>query len=98
MTTMQNEPPVPDPRVELMERVATLAGQIFCARAGEPIGRRYYGATDAMHDASLLLTVALNAGEVERYLSKAADALELPTIWPTASPDDEPAASDEGPF
>ena len=95
---MQNEPDVPDPRVELMERVATLAGQIFCTRAGEKIGRRFYGASDAVRDAARLLTVALNASEVERYLGKAAEALELPTIWPTASPEDEPAASDEGPF
>ncbi len=84
MTTMQNEPTVPDTRLELMERVAELAGQIFCARAGEPIGKRLYGATDAVREASLLLTVALNAGEVESFLGQAAEALKLPTIWPSA--------------
>ncbi len=94
-TTTQSEESASDPRAILMERVATLAGQIFCARAGEVIGKRSYGAADAVRDASYLLTIALNPGEVERHLAQAAEKLELPTIWPPAPAEDP---GDEGPF
>ena len=96
MTTLpQDEGNAPDPRAILMERVANLAGQIFCARAGEVINKHIYGATDAVRDASYLLTVALNPGEVESHLAQAAEKLKLPTIWPPA-PAEDPV--EEGPF
>jgi hypothetical protein len=65
-----------------MREVRALAGQIFCARAGEPVGNHAYGAREALIDAARVLTLALNSSEVERALGDAALHFGLPTVWP----------------
>ena len=69
-----------------MNQALTLAGQIFCARAGEVVvdGKRNrpYGEIDTLADAARLMTLALNADNLERLLGEAATELGLQTIWP----------------
>jgi hypothetical protein len=73
-------------QAQVMQSLLGLAGQIYCARAGEAVvdGRanRTYDHQDAVSDAAAILTLTFNAAHVEKALAAAAKAFGLPSIWP----------------
>lgn len=54
-----------------------LAGQIYCARAGEPVGNRSYDWTDAYVDAACVVTISVSEAKSRELFQLAANRLGL---------------------